>query len=342
MPERARAFIASSREQLELAHAVQEELEADFETQVWDQDTFGLSEYPLDALLSVLHACDIGIFILAADDITTMRGKPHPVPRDNVLFELGLFAGGLGRERCFLLVPRSKKDLHLPSDLNGVTTAQYDDRRSDENLRAALGPACNKIRKAVRKRSATLPATVTASLFNQLAEEFEQRISTARHITLSFIHSRRWRENHNDALQAFLDRDGTNLLVFLPDLENQELIRALHSHFDDGPFIPSFVADAYRYFAGLKQAHQKQVTVRLFRLYPTYTLYQFDDTCILVLYPTTAMRRTVPTFHFTTTSPFGTFVTADTQCLLTESHEATAEALLATAANHIQEPPKVR
>jgi hypothetical protein len=72
-------------------------------------------------------------------------------PRDNVLFELGLFMGRLGRSRTFILhqrVPAPK----IPSDLAGVTTAVYDwPRQDDRNYLAAVGPACDNIRQVIRE-----------------------------------------------------------------------------------------------------------------------------------------------------------------------------------------------
>jgi CRP/FNR family transcriptional regulator, cyclic AMP receptor protein len=41
-------------------------------------------------------------------------------PRDNVIFELGLFMGALSRERTLVLVPKGM-DFKVPSDLLGMT-----------------------------------------------------------------------------------------------------------------------------------------------------------------------------------------------------------------------------
>jgi hypothetical protein len=70
-------------------------------------------------------------------------------PRDNVLFELGLFMGRLGRSRTFVLHQASSA-LKLPSDLAGVVTAGYDWPRHDGNHRAAVGSACDAIRQVIR------------------------------------------------------------------------------------------------------------------------------------------------------------------------------------------------
>ena len=71
-------------------------------------------------------------------------------PRDNVLFELGLFMGRLGRSRTFVIRPRGES-IKIPSDLAGLTTAIYDSNRADKNYEAAVGPACDNIRKLIHK-----------------------------------------------------------------------------------------------------------------------------------------------------------------------------------------------
>jgi hypothetical protein len=149
--QKARVFIGSSAEQLDLAYAAQEALEHIIESTVWTQDVFSLSRGSLASLIDQLDESDFGIFVLTPDDITVLRDTNKQTVRDNVIFELGLFIGRLGSDRCFLIIPRGLEDLHLPSDLAGVTPATYDASRQDCNLQAALGPACNRIRKAILK-----------------------------------------------------------------------------------------------------------------------------------------------------------------------------------------------
>ena len=58
-----------------------------------------------------------------------------------------MFIGRLGRDRSVVVVPRGVEDFHLPTDLLGLTPLRYNPGRRDGNLRAALGPACNELRK---------------------------------------------------------------------------------------------------------------------------------------------------------------------------------------------------
>src|SRR5213595_1576381 len=87
--------------------------------------------------------------------------------------------------------------------------------------------------------------------FAGFVQRFDDLIGSATTMSLYFIHSRRWRENHDAAIKAFVARAGTTLEVFLPDLENHELMYSLGKHFEDGPLIPALVGDAYRYLARL-------------------------------------------------------------------------------------------
>ena len=147
------ALIGSSRESLDVAVAVQEELEDSMictEASVWNHGIFELSKFAIESLVLAVNRFDFGIFIFGADDVIRLRGIEYPAARDNVIFELGLFIGGLGRERSFLLVPKGYNDFHLPSDLLGLTWAAFDPNREDKNLRAAVAPACNKISKLIQ------------------------------------------------------------------------------------------------------------------------------------------------------------------------------------------------
>jgi len=83
-------FIGSSSESLDIAYALQENLDNDAEVTVWPQDIFEPSRFVLESLILALDRCDFGVFVLSPDDRLTMRGEQLNVTRDNVVFELGL------------------------------------------------------------------------------------------------------------------------------------------------------------------------------------------------------------------------------------------------------------
>ena len=151
-----RIFIGSSTESISVAYALQQNLEREFECTVWSQGIFTLSSTTIDSLNKTLNNLDYAIFVFNADDLALIRGNTQPITRDNVIFELGLFIGKLGKENNFIIVP-SGKEIHFPSDLLGITVAYYDPERSDGNLQASTGPACNQIRNALLPKQISSP-----------------------------------------------------------------------------------------------------------------------------------------------------------------------------------------
>jgi predicted nucleotide-binding protein/predicted oxidoreductase (fatty acid repression mutant protein) len=139
-------FIGSSSEHLNVAYALQSRLESCSEPTVWDQGIFKLSKTTMDSLIAALNNFDFAVFVFGPDDITEIRDEKKNVVRDNVIFELGLFIGKIGLERTFFVVPTGVENLHLPSDLAGITYGRYNDKREDGNLQAALGPVANEIK----------------------------------------------------------------------------------------------------------------------------------------------------------------------------------------------------
>lgn len=158
---KTRVFVASSVEHLDLAYAVQEGLEHDAEVTVWSQGVFQPSRTTMASLVDQLDETDFAVFVLAPDDVTKMRDNEVASVRDNVVFELGLFSGRLGIERCYMIAPRGNDDLHLPTDLLGLTPGSYDPDRQDGNMVAALGPACNRIRKSMKLLGSVKPSALT-------------------------------------------------------------------------------------------------------------------------------------------------------------------------------------
>jgi hypothetical protein len=162
------------------------------------------------------------------------------------------------------------------------------------------------------------PGIARVGTFAGFVPRFDELITSSDSMVLYFIHSRRWRENHDAAIKAFLGREGSSLEVFLPDLESHELMFSLEKHFDDGPLIPAMVQDAYRYFARLAREYQKPVQVRLFGRYPTYSFYKFDQRAVLALYSNSVAKKELPAFEITMDGLRGSFLAADIEDLRRE------------------------
>ena len=148
--DRIRVFIICSAEALAIARAVQNAMAHDpFLVTVWTDGVFRAAHYTLESLEKAVDESDFAIAIAHADDLTASRGVDWPVPRDNVIFELGLFMGRLGRARAILMEPREAK-LRLPSDLAGLTTIPYR-FEAGRDAAALLASACNELRDHITK-----------------------------------------------------------------------------------------------------------------------------------------------------------------------------------------------
>jgi len=146
---RPRIFIGSSTEGLEAARALQSALYYEAEPVIWSQGVFGLSGGTLETLVNECNHFDFAVFVLSADDLVHRRKQNGNAPRDNVLFELGLFMGRLGRDRTFFVHCRSD-ELLLPTDLAGVTAASYLPPSEPRYIHAALSAASSPILAAVK------------------------------------------------------------------------------------------------------------------------------------------------------------------------------------------------
>jgi len=141
-------FIASSVEGLPVAEAINLNLDHDTHATLWRTGTFKIGSVALEDIVKKSSQVDFAVFVFTPDDVTTIRNKEMLVARDNVVFEMGLFIGSLGKERCYVVKPRGV-EMHLPSDLVGVTPADYDPQRPDGDIASALNAACTLIKDRI-------------------------------------------------------------------------------------------------------------------------------------------------------------------------------------------------
>jgi hypothetical protein len=138
-----RIFLGSSGKQTKLLQAITRGLADVADVEPWTT-TFNPGRSTLDRLVELSREVDFAAFVFAQDDWTTTDASQSGLasPRDNVVFEAGLFGGALGIRRTFILHANDSK---LPSDLLGLTAIRYDPATGPAEIRAIN----QKLRKAI-------------------------------------------------------------------------------------------------------------------------------------------------------------------------------------------------
>src|SRR6476469_6166141 len=143
-----RIFLGSSGKQSKLLLALTRGLEDVAQVEPWTT-SFYPGTTTLERLLELTHEVDFAAFVFAQDDWTSTNAPAAPAagagqaaPRDNVVFEAGLFGGALGMRRIFILHANGSK---LPTDLLGLTSVRYEPSTSPAEIRAIN----QKLRKAI-------------------------------------------------------------------------------------------------------------------------------------------------------------------------------------------------
>jgi Predicted nucleotide-binding protein containing TIR-like domain len=146
--EKPRIFLGSSGKQAKLLQALTRGLEDVAHVEPWTS-SFNPGTTTLERLLELTREVDFAAFVFARDDWTTVSpptsdpsGSGQASPRDNVVFEAGLFGGVLGMRRTFILHANGAK---LPSDLLGLTSVRYGEATSAAEIRGIN----EKLRKAI-------------------------------------------------------------------------------------------------------------------------------------------------------------------------------------------------
>jgi hypothetical protein len=146
--DKPRIFLGSSGKQEKLLQALTRGLEDVAHVEPWTT-SFNPGTTTLERLLELAHEVDFAALVFAQDDWTTSSppassptGPGQASPRDNVVFEAGLFGGALGMRRTFILHASGAK---LPSDLLGLTSVRYGEATTPAEIRVIN----QKLRKAI-------------------------------------------------------------------------------------------------------------------------------------------------------------------------------------------------
>jgi hypothetical protein len=140
-----RIFLGSSGTQAKLVQALTRGLAEVAEVEPWTA-VFNPGVSTLDRLVELTHEVDFAAFVFAQDDWTSSpsddAAQGQASPRDNVVFEAGLFGGALGMRRTFILHAKGAK---LPTDLLGMTAVRYPTALTAADMRMVN----HKLRKAI-------------------------------------------------------------------------------------------------------------------------------------------------------------------------------------------------
>ena len=146
--DKPRIFLGSSGKQAKLLAALTRGLGEVARVEPWTT-SFNPGTSTLERLLELTREVDFAAFVFAQDDWTAVAvpGSPDPEsgqasPRDNVVFEAGLFGGVLGMRRTFILHAHGSK---LPTDLLGLTCVRYGESITPAEMKAVN----QKLRQAI-------------------------------------------------------------------------------------------------------------------------------------------------------------------------------------------------
>jgi hypothetical protein len=180
-------FISSSSTELSmsLAHALSVELPSlnkELVPQLW-RESFETGDVHIDSLLKITKRIDFAIFVLSPDDVVQMGGSKPLVtsqdtnhasiensrsrsiiksPRDNVVLELGLFLGSIGKDRCFVIVPdgidrnpttSNPENFRVLTDFYGINRQEYSSSMArDGDWEKAVRTASYKLANLMKNR----------------------------------------------------------------------------------------------------------------------------------------------------------------------------------------------
>lgn len=181
-------FIASSTESINIVEAINIRLSTTCDIHQWD-NAFNPSTFTFPILAKKANAVDYAVFVFHPDDNIVIRDNEYSIVRDNVLFELGLFVGTLGIEKCIIVCPDNigEKTLRIPTDLSGITYCTYDSNRmamAAESL-DAVATACARIRILINgyeqeKQEEELQVTAV-NIPNEHVRNLESQVWTMTH-----------------------------------------------------------------------------------------------------------------------------------------------------------------
>lgn len=300
-----RVFIGSASEGLSVARAIQANLQSFAEVVVWEEAAVPMNE-TLRLVLEAVNSADFAVFVLTPDDQVISRGLPaQAMPRDNVLLEIGLAMGALGRERTFLVAP-ARTPLKLPSDLSGITLVEYLPVAVPETLVQALEQPTARIQRQIEERyrrvhrqGATIDANEWTYTFPFGLPVEALYLRSAQHSQAALIDGLDQAKKHfrcfgltrnfllSNEVRPILERKGQEIPCTLymmdPDSESRRdryRIEPLEAALESPERYKSHILKPYRELL----AQTPKLKIFLYNFPCSFAIEEIDDLCRVMLY----------------------------------------------------------
>jgi hypothetical protein len=177
--------------------------------------------YTLENLMNFVESTDGAILFWTADDKTWYRDTVRHEPRDNLVFEAGLFMAAHGRARTQLMVPKyeasdRRTGVAVPSDVQGLTWNQYpwaDGAPEATGLPRAARTVCERL-------VALGPRTRTTSIVDQLSA-YKTKVEDVRTVVGE------WATIATEGVQRLAARDTAERIDILAAYRVGEIRRVL-------------------------------------------------------------------------------------------------------------------
>lgn len=187
-------FIGSSSESKSIAEAIELKLTSAGITELWTT-AFRPGYSTLEELLEKAASADFAVFVLGRDDVVTSRNEVTASPRDNVIYEAGVFTARLGPRKVFLVV--DAKGTKLPSDWFGIGHLNYDTELGSDQR--AVNTATIRIREQIK----ALTGAKESTSHGQIAGHWWQYVVSVNEGTaLSLLKIEAQNDKHAVAVQG--------------------------------------------------------------------------------------------------------------------------------------------
>jgi len=323
-----RAFIGSSSAGKETAEALKDAFGDLARVQVWYQNTFTPSATNIESLDRVIGSdIDFAVLVITPDDLRDRGAGARVVARDNVVFELGLCMGRLGRSRTFGLVC-SHCEVELPTDLLGVSWVMYRHpheqieeatNRVDalDSIQVALSGAVRQILRAV---AADAPSPVSVSGAADLVKAYPMRglvgrfrwneivRDATRHIWLYGMAEHGYAED--DEVPGILQKAAKaacEIRVLLVSPEYQGLGEIDEDEENPRGTLAARTRASLRRFARMRDLCAGRLSIRVYSSAPMVSIVRGDGRILMTPYVRFLLGNNSPTFELDRVSNDGLF-----------------------------------